>query len=163
MPDGKPLAEVSARQFQWMIRYPGRDGLLRTADDLHTLNDLRFVKGKPVLASPLPSDSCTHGATAFNEWYKDGTRSRTVLSTLSLPELTAARGNYRFEDTTFEGAISLGEDVRSVHFVGSEGELPESDVERDIVVEFGGTTITPGDFLYADADGVIVAPRALHT
>lgn len=43
-PKVRPLAEVSARQFQWMIRYPGPDGRLNTEDDLHTVNDLHFVK-----------------------------------------------------------------------------------------------------------------------
>ncbi len=58
-PEGPPLAEVTARQFQWMVRYPGPDGLLRTADDLHTLNDLRLVKGKPALIQ-LRSQDVVH-------------------------------------------------------------------------------------------------------
>ena len=32
-----PLAEVTARQFQWVIRYPGPDGKLNTRDDLFTV------------------------------------------------------------------------------------------------------------------------------
>lgn len=48
-PKVAPLAEVTARQFQWMFRYPGPDGKLHTADDLHTTNDLHFVMKKPVL------------------------------------------------------------------------------------------------------------------
>ncbi len=48
-PRVQPLAEVTARQFQWMIRYPGPDGRLGTADDLHTVNDLRFVKDRTAL------------------------------------------------------------------------------------------------------------------
>ena len=34
--------------------------------------------------------------------------------------------------------------------------------EIDIPTAFGGVIFTPGDWLYADADGVIVAPRRLH-
>ena len=49
MPKVQPLAEVTARQFQWVIRYPGPDGKLHTPDDLYTVNDLHFVKGKPAL------------------------------------------------------------------------------------------------------------------
>lgn len=45
-PKVRPLAQVTARQFQWMITYPGPDGRLETPDDLHTVNDLRFVKGQ---------------------------------------------------------------------------------------------------------------------
>jgi regulator of ribonuclease activity A len=33
--------------------------------------------------------------------------------------------------------------------------------ERDLPVTFAGVTFTPGHYAYADADGVIVAPRAL--
>lgn len=33
--------------------------------------------------------------------------------------------------------------------------------ERDVVVEIGGVEVAPGMWLYADADGVIVAPEAL--
>lgn len=33
--------------------------------------------------------------------------------------------------------------------------------ERDVAVEFGGLRLAPGEYLYADTDGVIVADRAL--
>ncbi len=45
-PKVQVLAEVTARQFQWVFRYPGLDGRMNTADDLFTVNDLRFVKGQ---------------------------------------------------------------------------------------------------------------------
>jgi len=44
-----PLAEITGRQFQWVIRYPGPDGKLNTGDDLFTENDLHFVKNHQVL------------------------------------------------------------------------------------------------------------------
>lgn len=34
--------------------------------------------------------------------------------------------------------------------------------EIDIPTSFGGVIFTPGDWLYGDADGVIVAPQRLH-
>jgi cytochrome c oxidase subunit 2 len=43
--DGRPvppLAEVTGRQFEWRIRYPGPDGRLYTRDDLHEVNDLHI-------------------------------------------------------------------------------------------------------------------------
>ncbi len=43
------LAEVTGRQFQWLMRYPGEDGKLHTADDIHRINDLHFVKDEPAL------------------------------------------------------------------------------------------------------------------
>jgi len=33
--------------------------------------------------------------------------------------------------------------------------------QRDVPVRFAGVTFRPGDWLYADEDGVVVAPRAL--
>lgn len=34
--------------------------------------------------------------------------------------------------------------------------------ERDIKVRFAGVDFTPGHYLYADADGVVVAPKPVH-
>jgi cytochrome c oxidase subunit 2 len=51
-----PLAEITARQFQWVIRYPGPDGKLNTRDDLFTENDLHFVKNHQVLIYLKSSD-----------------------------------------------------------------------------------------------------------
>jgi cytochrome c oxidase subunit 2 len=48
-PKVQPLAEVTARQFQWVMRYPGPDGKLHTPDDLYTVSDLHFVKDRPAL------------------------------------------------------------------------------------------------------------------
>ena len=33
--------------------------------------------------------------------------------------------------------------------------------ERDVAVEFGGVSFAPGEYVYADADGVVVADRNL--
>jgi cytochrome c oxidase subunit 2 len=32
--------QVTARQFEWRLRYPGPDGVIGTRDDIHTVNDL---------------------------------------------------------------------------------------------------------------------------
>lgn len=56
MPKVQPLAEVTARQFQWVIRYPGPDEKLHTQDDLFAVNDLHFVKGRPALIQLRSSD-----------------------------------------------------------------------------------------------------------
>jgi cytochrome c oxidase subunit 2 len=40
------LAEITARQFQWVIRYPGADGKVNTPDDLVKINDLHLVKSR---------------------------------------------------------------------------------------------------------------------
>jgi cytochrome c oxidase subunit 2 len=47
-----PIAEVTARQFEWQIRYPAEGKTLRLTpqpDDLHTVNELHVPSGRPVL------------------------------------------------------------------------------------------------------------------
>ena len=55
-PKVPPLAEITARQFQWVMRYPGPDGKLNTRDDLVIVNDLHFVKNKQALIYLKSSD-----------------------------------------------------------------------------------------------------------
>ena len=50
------LAEITARQFQWVMRYPGEDGKLNTRDDILTVNDLHFVRNKQALIYLKSSD-----------------------------------------------------------------------------------------------------------
>ncbi|MFM9965029.1 MAG: cytochrome c oxidase subunit II [Planctomycetaceae bacterium] len=62
-----PVAEVTARQFEWRIRYPGlnEDGKPKKLqpkpqlDDLYTVNDLHVPIGRPVLIN-LRSDDVQH-------------------------------------------------------------------------------------------------------
>lgn len=44
-----PLAEVTGRQFEWRIRYPGDDGVIGTADDLFDVNELHVPMDEPVV------------------------------------------------------------------------------------------------------------------
>jgi cytochrome c oxidase subunit 2 len=44
-----PVAEVTGRQFEWRIRYPGADGVLGTPDDIHTVNDLHLPVGEVIM------------------------------------------------------------------------------------------------------------------
>jgi cytochrome c oxidase subunit 2 len=67
-PDGKPgtaddiarpkppTAEVTGRQFEWRIRYPGRDGIIGTRDDLYTVNDLHVPVGEEVVLDVRAED-----------------------------------------------------------------------------------------------------------
>jgi cytochrome c oxidase subunit 2 len=55
-PKVQPLAEITARQFQWVMRYPGPDKLLHSPDDLIVVNDLHFVKDKTALIFLKSSD-----------------------------------------------------------------------------------------------------------
>jgi cytochrome c oxidase subunit 2 len=44
-----PLAEVTGRQFEWRIRYAGKDGIIGTPDDIHTVNDLHVPLNEEVV------------------------------------------------------------------------------------------------------------------
>jgi cytochrome c oxidase subunit 2 len=48
-PDMLPTAEITGRQFEWRIRYPGPDGVLDTPDDLYHVNDLHLPMNEEVL------------------------------------------------------------------------------------------------------------------
>src|SRR5690606_19217750 len=60
----RPLAEVTARQFEWRIRYPGLDAsgnplpLLEEPQptDLYTVNDLHLPSGQPVMINLRSGD-----------------------------------------------------------------------------------------------------------
>lgn len=51
-----PTAEVTGRQFEWRIRYPGSDGELGTPDDLFTVNDLHVPVNEDIVLSILSED-----------------------------------------------------------------------------------------------------------
>ena len=44
-----PIAEVTGRQFEWRIRYPGDDRILNTEDDLFDVNELHVPMDEPVV------------------------------------------------------------------------------------------------------------------
>lgn len=55
----EPVAEVTARQFEWRIRYPARGKKLQPTpqpDDLYTVNDLKVPAGRPVSISLRTED-----------------------------------------------------------------------------------------------------------
>lgn len=58
----RPLAEVTARQFEWRIRYPAPGKVLQDTpqpDDLYTVNDLHAPVGRPVVIK-LRSEEVLH-------------------------------------------------------------------------------------------------------
>ncbi len=44
-----PTVEVTARQFEWRLRYPGKDGVIGTRDDIHHVNDLHVPVNTEIL------------------------------------------------------------------------------------------------------------------
>ena len=58
----RPIAEVTARQFEWRIRYPAPGKALQSTpqpDDLYTVNDLHVPSGRPVVIQ-LRSEDVLH-------------------------------------------------------------------------------------------------------
>lgn len=58
-------------------------------------------------------------------------------------------------------AQALGVKALAVHPRKSEKGLHMG--HRDKAVSFAGATFSPGDWLYADADGIVLADGAIHT
>ena len=44
-----PTVEVTGRQFEWRLRYPGTDGKLGTQDDVYVVNDLHVPVNEDIL------------------------------------------------------------------------------------------------------------------
>ena len=65
------------------------------------------------------------------------------------------------------GCIRDAEDISEISLgVKALGTMPIKSIKkgegnRDIPVKFGGVTFTPGQYLYADIDGVVVSPKEL--
>jgi cytochrome c oxidase subunit II len=48
-PNMAPTVEVTGRQFEWRLRYPGKDGKLGTHDDIYAVNDLHIPVNEDIL------------------------------------------------------------------------------------------------------------------
>jgi cytochrome c oxidase subunit 2 len=48
-PNMLPTVEVTGRQFEWRLRYPGKDGKIGTHDDIHAVNDLHVPLNEDIL------------------------------------------------------------------------------------------------------------------
>ena len=54
-----PTLEVTGRQFEWRLRYPGEDRQLGTPDDIHLVNDLHVPVDEDVVIA-IKSDDVLH-------------------------------------------------------------------------------------------------------
>ncbi|MDN0074056.1 ribonuclease E activity regulator RraA [Crenobacter sp. SG2303] len=61
-------------------------------------------------------------------------------------------------DTVVLSSLPLGVKALAVH---PKKSLKRGEGQRDIPVSFAGVTFHPGEWLYADEDGIIVSSRAL--
>jgi cytochrome c oxidase subunit 2 len=56
--DARPIG-IRAKQFEWLVTYPGADGRLGTGDDMEVRNQLHLEVNKPVVAT-LTSEDAIH-------------------------------------------------------------------------------------------------------
>jgi hypothetical protein len=82
-PAMQPTVEVVARQFEWRLRYPGRDGELGTADDLHLVNDLTLPVDEEILVQlksmdVQPADQAGRRARHEDPGLVQGDRDRRI-------------------------------------------------------------------------------------
>jgi cytochrome c oxidase subunit 2 len=49
MPKIAPTVQVTGRQFEWRLQYPGKDGRIGTPDDIHVVNDLHLPVNEDIL------------------------------------------------------------------------------------------------------------------
>lgn len=61
-------------------------------------------------------------------------------------------------DSAAIGAMPIGVKALGTHPLKTD---KRGEGQRDVVVRFGGVTFRPGDWLYADEDGIVVARRQL--
>ena len=65
------------------------------------------------------------------------------------------------------GCIRDSEDISRINIgVKALGTMPLKSVkkgagDRDVAVQFSGVTFTPGHYVYADLDGIVVSPKEL--
>ncbi|REK09378.1 MAG: cytochrome c oxidase subunit II [Planctomycetota bacterium] len=57
--DMPPTLEVTGRQFEWRLRYPGKNGQLGDSDDIYIVNDLHLPVNEEILIY-LKSDDVLH-------------------------------------------------------------------------------------------------------
>ena len=50
------IAEVTGRQFEWRIRYAGKDGIVGTTDDVHVVNDLHLPVNEEIVLKIKSAD-----------------------------------------------------------------------------------------------------------
>jgi cytochrome c oxidase subunit II len=53
------IAEVTGRQFEWRIRYAGKDGIVGTEDDVHVVNDLHLPVNEDIVLK-IKSEDVLH-------------------------------------------------------------------------------------------------------
>jgi regulator of ribonuclease activity A len=73
-----------------------------------------------------------------------------------------------WEGVIINGAIRDAADIDGMNVaIKALGTHPFKSVKKgegdvNIPVSFGGTTINPGEYLYSDADGIIISAKKLH-
>src|SRR5215470_18473171 len=80
MPDTDTVIQVTAKQFNWEVLYPGPDGKFDTADDKRVENEIQVPAGKPIRVI-LKSRDVIHSFFLPNLRFKqDAVPGREILA-----------------------------------------------------------------------------------
>ena len=140
--------ETQFRSYGAIDRFHGPIRTLRCFED-NVL--LRALLAEPGLGQVLVVDgAASMGRTLLGDAMVERARANGWAGLV----LNAAVRDVAILRTLRLGVFALGSNPRRATKTG-DGEI-------DQPVIFGGVTFTPGAYLYADEDGVILAPSALH-
>lgn len=146
-PDAVRVLDLPLRDFGGRVAFAG---IVSTVLALEDNSRVREAVAEPGTGRVLVIDG-------------GGSMRRSMLGDL-LAEQAVANGwagvmvHGAIRDSVAIGRLDLG--VKALGTVPLKTEKRGQGV-RDVPVRFGGVTIRPGDWLAADADGVVLADRAL--
>jgi regulator of ribonuclease activity A len=144
--------------------------------DLHVLEPLFRSYGRlAAFDGPIATVKCYEDNSKVREALSEpgdgrilvvdggGSQRRALLGDM-LGELAVKNG---WKGVVINGCIRDSEAIDALDVgVRALGTIPlkthkRGDGQRDVSVSFAGVTCRPGEHLYADADGIVVAPRPL--
>jgi regulator of ribonuclease activity A len=136
---------------------------------------LRSFGGKPRFAGPIATLKCFEDNSRVRELVAEGGNGRVLVVDAGGSMRRAVLGDLlarQAADNGWNGIVIYG-CIRDSAAIGTMplgvkalGTCPlktekRGEGQRDLTVRFGDATFRPGDWLYCDEDGLIVARRAL--
>lgn len=147
-PDAYQVCEIPFNDYAGRNHFHGRIATFATYEDNKGIRDILATGGK---GRVLVVDG-------------RGSRRRALCG----GNIAAEAAKHGWAGLLFNGCIRDGHEFTGldigVKAVGSTPQRPRQDGigKAGVTLYFGGIAIRDGDYLYADADGVIVTPKPLH-
>lgn len=136
---------------------------------------LRDFGGKPAFAGPISTVKCHEDNVLVRRALEEDGAGRVLVvdgggsrrCALLGDRLAALARDHGWAGVVIWGCLrdsrEVGETAVGVKALGTNPRksVKKGEGERDVPVTFGGVTFRPGHWLYADEDGILVAPRRL--